>query len=160
MESSQQPGPSEQLAANLALSSQMQRVRAASLGEVILLNVLDHNSLSNLMPDFGYDQPPVSGVLFHGMLGIYDGLPTLGTFIRVGDEEVTLELNRKHNYELALINQGGLVVPFIRPPHGTAMSLDDRAYMGPEEISAVLKEQCGGHFDRFFENYVRVHRKV
>ncbi len=139
----------------------MERIMATDLGEVILLTNDQNEMLRNLMPDFGYAQPPVKGVLFHGMIGVYDGLERLGTFMEVGGQRVNLELKPKHVYELALIDQGGVVVPFIRiPMHGNCMVLQDRAYIGPEEISAVLKEKCGGNFQKFFADYARVHRKV
>lgn len=141
--------------------SEMQRVRQASLGEVILFNKQWHNGLSNLMPDFGYAQPPVKGVLFHGVLGIYDGVADMGSLIVVKGKDITLELTRKHNYELALIDQDGVIAPFIRIPlERNCIVLEDRAYIGPEEISAVLKEKCDGHYDRFFADYVKAHRRV
>ena len=143
------------------LKSEMERVRKAHLGEVILFNQKNHTLLRNLIPDFGHTQLPVKGVLFHGILGIYNGMADLGTYTVVGDEKVKLELKRKHNYELALINQGGVVVPFIRIPMAeNCMILEDYTYIGPKEISKVLENKCEGYFKKFFDNYVKVHRKV
>ena len=74
---------------------------------------------------------------------------------------MNIELKPKHVYELALIDQGGLVVPFIRVPlHANCMVLEDRAYIGPVEISAFLQEKTGKHYSQFFADYVRVHRRV
>ncbi len=140
-------------------ASAMKRIQTATLGEVILLTTNHHELLGSLMRDFGH----ADEVLFHGMIGIYDGVKTSYpfSFIRVGDEEVKVELNPKHVYELALIEQAGLVVPFLRiPMQGNAMTLEDKAYIGPEEISAVLREKCGKNFEKFFADYARVHRKV
>jgi hypothetical protein len=151
--------PDERRAFDSARIKEMQRIKAATPGEVILLNKTHHNLLSNLMPD-SFPPPNPKDVLFHGILGIYEGIDPRGSFITFGDERVILGLKSNHNYELSLIVQEGLPCPFLRPPFGVGMSLDEHAYIGPQEIYNVLKNQCDSHFQRFFVDYVKVNRKV
>lgn len=140
-------------------ASEMGRVRQIPHGEVVLFNKLSGDPVRDFTKN--YHEKTNAKLLFSGMLGIYAGVPRFGSFIEFDGKVITVELTREHNYELALIKEGSLVIPFIGvPTYRNCMVLEDRAYIGPDEISAVLKEKCGDHFGRFFADYVRTHRRV
>ena len=140
----------------------MQRVREASLGEVILFDQTNHKLLCTLLQNFRSAQFPVKGVQFHGVLGINEGIREEypHRIIDEAGESIISEINSRFTYELALIDEGGVLVPFIRPPFGLPMCLNDNVYIGPDEISAVLSDRCDKHFELFFTDYIKAHRTV
>lgn len=151
---------------------EIERIKKMKPGEVILFKQSSHEKLDDLIylvPGSGIAHLPVTGVQFHGMLGVFDGMPGIYDSYPKANKKVEVDLNTEdyhgsaiiyEAYELALIKQHGLLVPFIHHPFTEAIDLENRAYIGPDEISAVLKEKCDGHFERFFADYIKAHRRV
>lgn len=146
------------------IKQEMDKVKAAALGEVILYtgNPTKYGDNSNCM--FHSRVHIGERLAFSGGLNIYAGISDTQSLITdEGCIETTLIPN--HNVELALVEIEGIYYPLVSasnvPPVRvvTQMCLHEggKAYVGPEEISRVLRAEGKGLFDNFFEQYVKQH---
>ncbi len=141
------------------IKKELEKVEKANLGEVILFDLNDHTMLTGLLPQHGGEN---YRVLFHAMLGIYDGINPLGKFHQEEDGgKIITQLRRKSNFELALLYRDGVESPFTRIPNWEdCMVIEERAFIGPAEISLYLSDHGRGHFDRFLRTYLEALRSV
>ncbi|MFA5258503.1 MAG: hypothetical protein WC402_00350 [Candidatus Pacearchaeota archaeon] len=132
---------------------EMEKVRVASLGEVILFAGPDmfHTHV------FPRDRP-----VFKAGLCIYAGISE-GQYVEIKGKNVKNVLNPNHNIELAVIESEGVHCALVRPSFVTnqmALGLKDNVYIGPKEISDVLRTAGEGYFDKFFQEYVAKYRML
>ena len=139
---------------NLAhLKAQMQKVREATLGEVILFTGQDM---------FHSHVFPSDNAVFKAGLSVYSGI-SINQYLGSENERVENSLKPSHNLELAIIEYEGVYCPLVRPAIVTnqmTLGPKDNAYVGPEEISDVLRTQGKGLFDKLFQDYLEKHRRI
>lgn len=150
------------------IKEQMKKVRAASLGEVILF----------AGPDMFHTRTyQYEDVVFKGGLSIYKGISDVQKTEDDDGNYVYSTLVKSHNIELALLKQAEPKAVANDPPVIVASELffpiaipsgvenqmtlgkRDKAYVGADAIADVLKREAKGLFDNFFQQYIRnVHR--
>jgi hypothetical protein len=136
-----------------SIVAEMQKVRAASLGEVILF------AGPNM---FHSKVHPHDRALLKAVLNIYDGIDP-SQYIQDGDRKIENVLKPKYPVELAVVKVHDVPAPVVcNSGVYNVMTLrrDVKAYVGPEQISEVLRTEGMGLFDKFFEQYVQEHRKL
>jgi hypothetical protein len=139
--------------ATQGVAAEMQKVRAASLGEVILFAGLSM---------FHSRVYPHDKALFKAVLNIYEGVSS-GHYIRDGAEKIENVLKPNHPAELAVMMVHDVPAPVVCNSdicNIMTMRSDVKAYIGPDQISEVLRTEGMGLFDKFFEQYVQEYRKV
>ena len=132
---------------------EMEKVRVASIGEVILFAGSDmfHTHV------FPRDKP-----VFKAGLCVYSGISD-GQYIEIKGKQLKNVLKPNHNIELAVIGFEGMHCTLIRPSmisNQMTLGLRDKAYVGPKAISEVLRTEGEGYFDKFFEEYVARYRML
>lgn len=129
------------------LKAEMAKVKAASLGEIILF------AGKNMALEAVHPSIPAA---FKGCLCVYKGIDVAHSLTTdEGPIHTTLIPNR--NIELVLMQEGELYCPTVTPSRiFNAMTLfpGDRAYVGALDIASVLKREGLGYFDAFFNQYI------
>lgn len=149
------------------IQSQINKVKAASLGELVLFtgpNLLNKAYTLTL-----------GHVKFQANLGIYKGFSDKFS-ARVVGGKAYCAMQSEYNIELAIakasdippqinlksstdnrivLDKYGLLALIISCPNTNLMWLDrdeTLAYVGPKEISKILKQEGNGLLDEFFQN--------
>lgn len=146
------------------IKAEMGKVKAASLGEVILFT--DPENFVALMGYPPIDNPPgPEEPIFKAVLGIYRGVEEICGY-RLDDERIYSTLKPDHNVRLAVIKIHDVPAPWVCECDEfdnicvMMLSSDSKAYVGPGKIMGILRTKGRGLFDGFFERYVKKYRKL
>lgn len=137
------------------IKTEMDKVKAASFGEVILF----------LGSEIYISEKERGNPIFTAMLGIYRGISRdLCTYeVLESGEKVYRTLRPVYTVGLGITKVRRIYAPIFEDTEfSECMSLTERetAYVGPEDIAEVLKTEGKGFFDDFFQEYVKLYRKV
>ncbi|MCK4670234.1 MAG: hypothetical protein KAT43_03445 [Nanoarchaeota archaeon] len=135
-----------------SIQAQMSKVRAATLGEVIMFSGIHPMHL-----------PVDCRTILSGGLCIYSGISEKAS-ITVDGEQVFTTLDNNHTFEIAVIEaDDGLYCPTVRPSlveNYMTLREKGRVSIGPEEISRFFSLVGCNVLGDFFKHYVSRFRGI